>query len=61
MTKFDIAPPISNYAFAYYPPQLMNELAQERLALAVGAAAHTEWMFEETRDYVNSRKVRASA
>jgi len=36
--------------------QLMTELPQERLALGVSSMAHCEWMFEETRNYVNSRK-----
>jgi long-chain-acyl-CoA dehydrogenase len=36
--------------------QLMNELPQERLGLGVSSAAHCEWMFEETRNYVNGRK-----
>ena len=29
--------------------QLMEELPQERLGLAVSSAASCEWMFEETR------------
>ena len=35
---------------------LMTELPQERLALAINAIGHCEWMFEETRAYVNDRK-----
>jgi len=35
---------------------LMTELPQERLALAITAIGHCEWMFEETRAYVNDRK-----
>ncbi len=35
---------------------LMSELPQERLAIAVVAAAMCEWMFEETRAYVSQRK-----
>jgi len=35
---------------------LMTELPQERLALAITGCAHAEWMFEETRAYVNDRK-----
>merc|ERR1719411_2410986 len=36
--------------------QLMTELPQERLALGISSVAHCEWMFEETRSYVNNRK-----
>ncbi len=36
--------------------QLMNELPQERLALGVTSCASCEWMFEETREYINTRK-----
>jgi len=36
--------------------QLMNELPQERLGLAISAGAYCEWMFEETREYINQRK-----
>jgi len=36
--------------------QLMNELPQERLALAISAGGYCEWMFEETREYINNRK-----
>ena len=32
--------------------KLMTELPQERLILGVRAAAHSEWMFEETRNYI---------
>ncbi len=35
---------------------LMSELPQERLSIAVVAAAMCEWMFEETRAYVAQRK-----
>merc|ERR1712062_653568 len=35
---------------------LMTELPQERVALAINAIGHCEWMFEETRAYVNNRK-----
>ncbi len=36
--------------------QLMNELPQERLAIGIAATAYCEWMFEETRAYVDNRK-----
>lgn len=36
--------------------QLMNELPQERLALGVSSCAACEWMFEETRNYIMTRK-----
>ena len=36
--------------------QLMNELPQERLALGISSTASCEWMFEETRNYINTRK-----
>ena len=36
--------------------QLMKELPQERLSIAVGSLASTEWMFEETKTYVMDRK-----
>ena len=36
--------------------QLMTELPQERLALGVSSIAACEWMFEETRNYINTRK-----
>jgi len=36
--------------------QLMTELPQERLALGISSVAHCEWMFEETRNYINTRK-----
>ena len=36
--------------------QLMTELPQERLALGVSSMAACEWMFEETRNYINTRK-----
>ncbi|XP_064643783.1 long-chain specific acyl-CoA dehydrogenase, mitochondrial-like [Lineus longissimus] len=35
---------------------LMKELPQERLIVADMAIASSEWMFEETRDYVRQRK-----
>jgi len=35
---------------------LMQELPQERLIIASMAQASSEWMFEETRDYVKNRK-----
>nr|ACO11991.1 Long-chain specific acyl-CoA dehydrogenase, mitochondrial precursor [Lepeophtheirus salmonis] len=35
---------------------LMEELPQERLGIAVIAAAHAEWMYEETKDYINQRQ-----
>jgi len=35
---------------------LMTELPQERLQIGVAAIAHSEWMFEETRNYINTRK-----
>lgn len=36
--------------------KLMTELPQERLSIAVAAAASAEWMFEETRTYIRNRK-----
>merc|ERR1712227_272451 len=36
--------------------QLMEQLPQERLIIAVHSAAHCEVMFEETRDWVKQRK-----
>jgi len=36
--------------------QLMTELPQERLVLGVASVASCEWMFEETRNYINTRK-----
>ena len=36
--------------------QLMEQLPQERLIIAVHSAAHCESMFEETRDWVRQRK-----
>ncbi len=36
--------------------QLMNELPQERLGIGIAACAYCEWMFEETREYVEGRK-----
>jgi len=36
--------------------QLMEQLPQERLIIAVHSAAHCEAMFEETRDWVKQRK-----
>ena len=36
--------------------QLMEQLPQERLVIAVHSAAHCEAMFEETRDWVRQRK-----
>ena len=36
--------------------QLMEQLPQERLIIAVHSAAHAEVMFEETRDWVKQRK-----
>lgn len=36
--------------------QLMAELPQERLDIAIGSAAHAEAMFEETRAWVRQRK-----
>jgi len=36
--------------------KLMNELPQERLAIAAHSAAHCEWMFEETRTYIRNRR-----
>ena len=36
--------------------QLMTELPQERLLLGVASIAACEWMFEETRKYVQDRK-----
>ncbi|XP_054751188.1 long-chain specific acyl-CoA dehydrogenase, mitochondrial-like [Lytechinus pictus] len=35
---------------------LMNQLPRERLIIGVGCQAHTEFMFEETRNYVRQRK-----
>lgn len=35
---------------------LMKELPQERLIISVMAVASSEWMFEETRNYVKQRK-----
>ncbi len=34
----------------------MNELPQERLTIGVHACAHSEFMFEETKQYVMQRK-----
>ncbi|KAK3606733.1 hypothetical protein CHS0354_006511 [Potamilus streckersoni] len=42
----------ANKGFYY----LMQELPQERLIIADMAQASTEWMFEETRQYVRQRK-----
>jgi len=36
--------------------QLMQELPQERLLIAIMAMANCEWAFEETREYVVNRK-----
>lgn len=36
--------------------QLMTELPQERLVLGVASVGACEWMFEETRNYINTRK-----
>ncbi|XP_059080142.1 long-chain specific acyl-CoA dehydrogenase, mitochondrial-like [Tigriopus californicus] len=36
--------------------QLMNELPQERLGIAITSIAACEWMFEATRDYLINRK-----
>ena len=36
--------------------QLMTELPQERLALGISSIASCEWMFEETKNYINTRK-----
>ena len=36
--------------------QLMEQLPQERLIIAVHSAAHCETMFEQTRDWVKQRK-----
>jgi len=36
--------------------QLMEQLPQERLIIAVHSAAHCETMFEQTRDWVRQRK-----
>ena len=36
--------------------QLMKELPQERLLIAILGMASCEWMFEETRAYVKQRK-----
>ena len=35
---------------------LMTQLPQERLTIGVLCAAHAEWMFETTREYVKQRK-----
>ncbi|XP_057375245.1 long-chain specific acyl-CoA dehydrogenase, mitochondrial-like [Daphnia carinata] len=35
---------------------LMNELPQERLTIGIHATAHSEYMFEETKQYVMQRK-----
>uniref|UniRef100_A0A2P2HZ76 Long-chain specific acyl-CoA dehydrogenase n=1 Tax=Hirondellea gigas TaxID=1518452 RepID=A0A2P2HZ76_9CRUS len=35
---------------------LMQELPQERLLIGIGCTASCEWMFEETRSFVNQRK-----
>ena len=36
--------------------RLMTELPQERLGIATLSAATCEWMFEETKAYINQRK-----
>merc|ERR1712218_528284 len=36
--------------------QLMEQLPQERLIIAVHSAAHCESMFEDTREWVKQRK-----
>ena len=36
--------------------QLMQELPQERLLLGISSMAASEWVFEETRDYLLNRK-----
>ena len=36
--------------------QLMNQLPQERMTIAIGSVAFAERMFEETREYVMNRK-----
>ena len=41
-----------NQGFYY----LMNELPQERLLISNLSVAHSEFMFEETRQYVKERK-----
>ena len=41
-----------NHGFYY----LMNELPQERLTIGVHACSHAEFIFEETRNYVQQRK-----
>jgi len=41
-----------NHGFYY----LMNELPQERLTIGIHACAHAEFIFEETRNYVQQRK-----
>merc|ERR1712142_1327506 len=41
-----------NYGFY----QLMEQLPQERLLIGVGSIAHSEAMFEETREWVKQRK-----
>ena len=33
----------------------MTELPQERLSIGVAGAAHCEWMFEETRNFIRNR------
>jgi alkylation response protein AidB-like acyl-CoA dehydrogenase len=38
---------------------LMNELPQERLLIGVHACAQSEFMFEETNQYVMQRKAKA--
>ena len=40
--------------FGFY--HLMSELPQERLQIGITAIASCEWMFEETRNYINTRK-----
>ena len=35
--------------------KLMTELPQERLSIGVAGAAHCEWMFEETRNFIRNR------
>jgi len=37
--------------------QLMEELPTERMGVAIAGIANSEFMFEETRNYVNNRKV----
>lgn len=41
--------------------QLMAELPQERLLLGVASIAACEWMFEETRNYIQTRKAFGSS